>query len=597
MHVNSTACVTASYRRTPNSMISGRTQADTAAEAPDRESATEPSRWNSLGLRIWGWVSSESLLLAVLVSSFLARLLIVDRNSYWLDELYSVTIHGTWNQNVGDLVRVLAENTVYPPVYFVVLFQWMDWFGDSELVTRLLSIIYITFAGLFLYLALRLVFSRRIALASLVTFNLMYTPMYYGLETRPYSQTMFLVAVSSYLLLRILQSGVTKGWRRALVSPTGSMFVVANSLLLLTHYYNAFFWIAQALVACIFVLCDVRPRVWLKGLGAVAALYGLQAAIFIGVWGRALLHAVDRRGRSFAIASATDLPTPWSTLLDRVVLPNIRVSGLVAWIALVLAVVVGVRAIAALVRSTRLSQQRIEAWATIYLFNWLIVPVVIMYLAFLVAGVASYSDRYVIFSVMPLAPLVVLGVEQAARLVAGLTGRLRAGATHPDVSQKVWAILLSIAVMGLLIYPGGHAGATESKADWRGAARDIVDLVESNPESSYVIYEPSFRPTPLLDYYLARYSDDVRVTGTIPRLQERRAEEDPNYEFGFERDAELIGQYDYIVVPFMHHSTRHFPIALDRLREAYDVQHWGIDDNGKGLAIFSISQGSNQEPS
>lgn len=578
-------------------MISGSAHAETAAEAPGRDSATESSTSDSLGLRIWGWVSSESLLLAVLVSSFLARLLIADRNSYWLDELYSVTIHGTWNQNVGELVQVLADNTVYPPVYFVVLFQWMNWFGDSELVTRLLSIIYITLAGLFLYLALRVVFPRRIALVSVVAFNLMYTPMYYGLETRPYAQTLLLVAISSYLLLRILQSGVTKGWRRALVSPTGSMFVVANSLLLLTHYYNAFFWIAQALVVGIFVLCEVRPRAWLKGFGAVAALYGIQAAIVLGVWGRALLHAVDQRGGSFAIAGATDLPTPWSTLLVSVVLPNIRMSGLVQWIALALIAIVAVGAMTALVRRTTSSPERSEAWATIYLLNWLIVPVVIMYLAFLVTGVASYSDRYIIFSVMPLAPLVVLGVEQAARMVAGLTGRLRVGVSRPDVSQKVWAIVLSIAVIGVLIFPGGHAAATEPKADWRGTARDIVDIIESNPESSYVIYEPSFRPTPLLDYYLARYSDDVRVAGTIPRLQERRAADDPNYEFDFEGEAEVIGQFDYIIVPFMHHSTRHFPIALDRLREAYDVQHWGINSNGKGLAIFSIPQGSNQEPS
>ncbi len=106
-----------------------------------------------------------------------------------------------------------------------------------------------------------------------------------------------------------------------------------------------------------------------------------------------------------------------------------------------------------------------------------------------------------------------------------------------------------------------------------------------------MIYEPSFRPTPLLDFYLARYSDDVRVTGTIQRLQERRAQEDPSYKFGFERDAEIIGQFDYLIVPFMHHTTEHFPIALERLMEAYDLQHWGIGADGTGLAIFSIPKG------
>ena len=48
-----------------------------------------PSRLSEFGHRVWGWVSSESLLLAVLIGSFLTRLFIADRQSYWLDELYA----------------------------------------------------------------------------------------------------------------------------------------------------------------------------------------------------------------------------------------------------------------------------------------------------------------------------------------------------------------------------------------------------------------------------------------------------------------------------------------------------------------------------
>ena len=170
-----------------------------------------------------------------------------------------------WNESVQELVRVLANITVYPPLYFVTLYEWMNWFGDSEVATRLLSIIFITFAGLFLYLLLRIGFSKRIALASVVTFNLMYTPLYYSLETRPYAQTMFLVTVSSYLLLRLMRRGMQEGWRRALVSPTGSMFIVANSALLLTHYYNAFFWVAQGLVVlCVRAVRDA-PALMVEG--------------------------------------------------------------------------------------------------------------------------------------------------------------------------------------------------------------------------------------------------------------------------------------------------------------------------------------------
>ena len=49
-----------------------------------------------------------------------------------------MTIHGGWNESVQELVRVLANITVYPPLYFVTLFEWMNLFGNSE-VAHLVS--------------------------------------------------------------------------------------------------------------------------------------------------------------------------------------------------------------------------------------------------------------------------------------------------------------------------------------------------------------------------------------------------------------------------------------------------------------------------
>ena len=110
--------------------------------------------------------------------------------------------------------------------------------------------------------------------------------------------------------------------------------------------------------------------------------------------------------------------------------PNIRMPGMVGWVALVLVVVVGVGAVSAAVRRTTSSPERIEAWTTIYLLGWMVLPVVVLYLAFLVAGVALYSDRYFVASVVPLAPLLVLGVEKAAHAIASLTGRIRGVASR-----------------------------------------------------------------------------------------------------------------------------------------------------------------------
>ena len=551
-------------------------------DAPKPASSLDGSPWRArLGHqvgRLGDVFRAESLLLAVLSGSFLTRWLLADRNSYWLDEHYSVAIYGVWNETALDAVRHLAQTSVHPPLYQFVLYHWMSWFGDSEVATRSLSNLYVTLAALFLYLLLKDAFSRRVALASVVTFSLMYTPTYYGLETRSYAQTIFLVTLSSYLLLRLMRTAADRGWRLALISPLGSLFTLANAALLLTHYYNAFFWVAQGIVAGVFVLRERPPRRWPSGVGVLAGIYGLQAAIFLGVWGRVFLNDYTRRAGDFAVEQG-DLRGPLAILRNSVVLRNIDPTRLVAWIGLAVAVVMLIRAFVAVARRTGLTLDRRRAWTILYLVAWLVLPLVMVYLVFATVGVARYSARFFVFSVVPLAPLLVLTAEEAARLVSDVLERVRGVGLHAGWS--IAAISLGVAA---LIVPGTYAAATAPKADWRGTAQAMVAIVQSNPEASYVIFEPAFRSTPVFDYYLSRYSDTVRVTATIRRVEERRGE-----NFSFERRADFIQEHDFLILPFTHHRVTDFAIALEKLEETYDLHLWQIDSNGKGLVIFSTS--------
>lgn len=567
-------------------MLPDTVKSEPADTGSDPFVTSAPSRTRELVRRLEQWASSERLLLAVLLGMFLARFLAADHNSYWLDEIYSVTIHGTWNESLSDLIAVLAETTVYPPMYFAILFEWMSAFGDSEMATRLLSNIYVTLAGLFLYLAMRIGFSRRVALTSVIGFSLMYASMYHGLETRPYAQNIFLATLSSYLVLRLLRNSVDKGWRRTLISPTGSVFCVTNILLLLTHYYNAFFWGAQALAVCVFVLWERRPSRWLHGIGVVVGLYGLQLAVFFGIWGRAALNAFDRQAEANTIDGAAELPNPFSVLLDSVVLPNIQAPAPIGWIAIALTAALIAGAVAVLLRPHALAAERFRAWITLYLFMWLSLPFVVAYFAFLAAGVARYSERYFVFSAVPLVPLIVLLIEAAVYVIKRPNQRNQP-VTHSESSLRShnrMATSLGLLTLAVLILPGAYDAINEPRADWRGTARTVVEIIESNPENTYAVYETSFRGFPVLDYYFSRFSDKIRVMGTIPRYEERQGE-----EFSFERNADSISSRDFLIVPFIHHTTAHFPVALDRLRGLYDVHHWQMDRNGRGIVIFSVS--------
>ena len=531
----------------------------------------------SLAGRLYGALRPETLLIiAVLAGSFLARWLLADRNSYWYDELLSVARFGIWNPSVGAAVERLANDSVHPPLYQAMLYVWMNLFGDTERASRSLSNLYITLATLFLYLLVRDTLSRRVALWSAVTFALMYSPMRFGLETRSYAQTIFLATLSSYALVRLMRVGADRGWRRALLSPTAALLYAANVALLLTHYFNAFFYVAQGVIAGIFVVCALPRRRWWAGLCAVAATYAVQGATFALAWGDVLLGTYGRRAGSFSLEEE-GLQTPWE-LLKTTVTPNIDPPWPIWVLALLVAAVVVARAVRGLLGGRELTHDRQRAWTVLYLFGWLMLPLVVLVLTFLITGTARYNSRYVLYAMPALAPLVVLTIGEAARLVGAGWRRVR----RRGLDAAALTNVAMVVVIVTLVIPGTLRAISWNAGDWRGTAQRIVATIESDPGSSYVLYDTPFK-TPVLDYYLARYSDEVRAAGTI-RIDQEKLDQ----RFAFESGRAEIERHDFLIVAFIHHPITQFPNALRRLTERYPVYLRQVDKRGRGLIIFRI---------
>jgi uncharacterized membrane protein len=524
------------------------------------------------------WLHDEALLVALLVASFVARWLVADRNSYWVDELYSVAVYGTWNDTAVAAVRNLADNSVHPPLYQFILYHWMNVFSDSEVATRSLSNLYVTLATLCLYLFMRQVFSKWVALTSAVTFSLMYLPLYYALETRSYAQTLFLAALSSYLLVRIMRTGASgAGWRAAVLSPAVALFTCTNTALLLTHYYNFFFWAAQAVVAAAYVLVRAQtPR--LKGLAVLAGGYALQGAIFAAIWGRVFVDDFRRRSDDYAVQDR--VRGVRELLEDQVVKPNIDAPRLVWWVGLACAAVLLIRSCVAIGRNGPSTVEWQRAWAVLYLFAWLVLPLLIVYSIFSMAGVERYNMRYFLFSVVPLAPLVVLAVAQAGALAGGALRRLRGRGLPTGVT-----IAAVVVVVVAFIVPGAHTAATEPKADWRANVKGIIDVIRQDAGNSYVILEASHRAESMATYYFERYSDEVRVHGVLSIDDERAG--DGTHPV-LTREAAAIAENDYLIVLFPHLVTGDFPNALDQLDDRYDVHHYQLDSIGRGFIVYDV---------
>jgi hypothetical protein len=140
---------------------------------------------------------------AVVVSGGVAlRLALLGRQSYWIDELYSV------NESNGSLRQLMdaGSTEVHPPLYALVLWVWMKIAGSSETSTRLLSTLIALVAVLVTHVGLRpLDLGRHVRWAMTTATAAGAAWAVYSLETRNYS---LLLLGAAGLTVTALRAGV-----------------------------------------------------------------------------------------------------------------------------------------------------------------------------------------------------------------------------------------------------------------------------------------------------------------------------------------------------------------------------------------------------
>lgn len=523
--------------------------------------------------RLLGWTAQHQILCLILFASFVARLFISDR-SYWYDEILSVAIYGSNHESLASAMRSLAAQSAHPPLYHAVLYAWMQAFTTDEVATRTLSNLYIAGATLCLYLLAFRLFGRRVAILSSLLFAFSYTATYFGTEVRSYAQSLFLVTLSSLLLWRWLKRDQSAPRRY-----TGSSLalILCNIGLLLTHYANALFVVAQAVFSCLFVLCrGAGTRV--RALTGLVAFYLLQFAVAIAIWGPAALSTHKRFAAEerFSVHGLPSL-TPPEIFFQSVVQPNLRLP---------LVLVLAVFALLAIVLVRRTRRHFLNAGSAAplnviflwYLTAWAFLPSLLAYIAFLAAGSERYVPRYLAISVPPFSILLALALEQAIGLLAFVWPKRGLPIKRHYLRNATLYALLACAV---LVLPNAYRTAKDPKGLYRDIARSIVTLTERDPLSRFAIYEAALRHQSLLDYYLLRASKGkLRVDGTLPLSEERRGR-DPLRRLG-PRAAES----DFVVVVFPYVSARAFPILLPLVQSRYDFAFSQMDRTGRGYVVF-----------
>lgn len=202
--------------------------------------------------------------LALIVLLGLAlRLFGVSRESLWFDEAMTVTLARGSCAAVLDHVAV-QEN--HPPLYFWLVWAWMELFGGGEVPARLLSVLCGTLAIVPAHVLARRLFDRRVAHLAALLVATSQILVYYSQEARPYAVFLLLGLGTVLLFVEAVQRGTALAWWS---------FVVCAALATMTHYTMAFVLLALGLFAVLFRRRQPLP---LRRIAAGCGLYALLVA-------------------------------------------------------------------------------------------------------------------------------------------------------------------------------------------------------------------------------------------------------------------------------------------------------------------------------
>lgn len=167
--------------------------------------------------------------------------------SLWDDEVTTVTI--ARNDSVEDVYTAYRASERQPPLHYLLLHGWTRLAGSSDWAVRVPSALFSIASVLLLgWIGVR-VAGRRVGLLAAYLLAISPSLLLFGTMARYYAQALFLVLLSTALLVEAILRPQRSNRTRAV----WLVYVVASVAMLLTSYTNAAFFVAQV-VLVVFLL-------------------------------------------------------------------------------------------------------------------------------------------------------------------------------------------------------------------------------------------------------------------------------------------------------------------------------------------------------
>lgn len=167
--------------------------------------------------------------LFVLIFALVLRVISLNQ-SLWLDEATSVLV--ARNFSFGEILSKFSPGDFHPPLYYLILRAWIIVFGSTEIAVRSLSVILGTATVLLVYLLAKKYLTRKVAILASLFMATAPLHIYYSQEARMYALAAFLVSLSVWFFLKIIDNS------KNVFLWVG--FTLTNILLIYTEYPAAF---------------------------------------------------------------------------------------------------------------------------------------------------------------------------------------------------------------------------------------------------------------------------------------------------------------------------------------------------------------------
>jgi mannosyltransferase len=387
----------------------------------------------------WSLPTTLAVGLLTGVSGFLG-LWRLSSKSLWLDEAWAVLISdGSWS----EMWTAVTQGHAYQGFYYVLLHEWIELFGQSEFAVRSLSVLFGAATIPVLYLLGRSLFGRTASLAACLVLALSAFFIRYQQEVRGYTVLLFLLTVSTYMLVKALRDSSVWPW---------PIYVLTSVLAVYTHLFSLWVLLIHFIVL-VFVGTNLKRLVLTYGsvaLGSSFMLRWLQTReVSSPKW------IPERPSVAYLIGE-----------LRQLVL-NEQVTAIAVAVVLAAGIVMSISHIARLGRSS---------WPVVLVLLWATLPIVGAFLGSYVHPMLT--ARYLIVAFPGLA------------LLAGWSiARLRPTFVRPLVMLVIVGATLP-AIISWYSSPG-H--------DWRGAIRHVVsharpgDGVIAIRSRPWIYYSPRLR--------------------------------------------------------------------------------------------------------